>query len=324
MRGMMTAAALFVWQVFVMRINAQKITFREAVKLLFAFLPGFLWALWFLWWHHAATGWTGYHADSPWAPAFQKAEGVQMIRNMAVVAWRWLDFGRVFECGALLFLLLRYGFPKRADQSIARQYLALLVVLIVFLTPSAILYSNISAHRYFIPCFLALHFLVFLLLTSTTSSNRKSHAPRFIRIFLTCLVLALASGNLWIYPRGISMGWDATLAHQPYYALREQAVAFLESENIPFASVGSAFPNLGTGEQLLLNGDQRHFAEKDFARNCYMFTSNIFNDFSENDFERLQNEWLLIRRFSRAGVWIEIYSRKGRGGEPTDNEHFEE
>ncbi|MEZ4967536.1 MAG: hypothetical protein R2791_20005 [Saprospiraceae bacterium] len=323
MRGMMTAAALFVWLVFVLWMNVPVTAFRKAVKLLLAFLPGFLWALWFLWWHHAATGWTGYHADSPWAPAFQKAEGVQMFRNMAVVAWRWLDFGRVFECGALLFLLLQYGFPRRRGQSVARQYLALLVILIVFLTPSAILYSNISAHRYFIPCFLALHFLIVLLLTSRPSHNGKPRTPLFIRIFMTCLVLAIASGNLWVYPRGISMGWDATLAHQPYYALREQAVAFLESENVPFSSVGSAFPNLGTGEQLLLNGDQRHFAEKDFTRNRYMFTSNIFNDFSENDFERLQNEWVLVRRFAHADVWIEIYSRKEQSGRPTQNEHFE-
>lgn len=121
--------------------------------------------------------------------------------------------------------------------------------------------------------------------------------------------MALAFGNLWIYPRGISMGWDATLAHLPYHALRTEAVVFFQKNNIDLQKVGSFFPNLNTGENLSLDGDPRHFAEKDFLRNEYVLASNIFNDLTETDYLILQRDWILLKKWKHAGVRMEIYQR---------------
>jgi hypothetical protein len=92
--------------------------------------------------------------------------------------------------------------------------------------------------------------------------------------------------------------------------LRAEAVAFLEEKKVDFQTVGSAFPNLNTGEHLLLNGDQRRFADKDFSHNQYIFASNIFNDFSESDYDILHRDWVLIWQKKRAGVWVEIYTKR--------------
>ena len=46
------------------------------------------------------------------------------------------------------------------------------------------------------------------------------------------LLAGLISGNLWIYPRNIAQGWDATLAHVPYYNLRIEAINYLDKNNI--------------------------------------------------------------------------------------------
>ena len=315
MRGMMTAGALFVSQILLLQevklirpVSKKKVLrlLRAVISGIPPYVPGFVFAAWYLWWHHAATGWTGYHAGSPWAPAFEKAGASQMLKNIAVVGWRWLDFGRICEWLLIAWLVFRGGDGRqhRDNKKLGTGvFFILCICLTVLLTPSALLFQNLSAHRYFLPCFLAFHLFVFSFINHVASATTRAY-------LFAALIAGFAFGNRWIYPRGISMGWDATLAHLPYHRLRAEAVAFLDSEKIPFEKVGSAFPNLNTGEQLLLNGDNRRFAEKDLARNEYIFSSNIFNDFSEKDLDLLQKHWLAIKHFEQAGVWIDIYRRR--------------
>lgn len=315
-RGMMTAGALAVWTLALdFRIAAfQGLSIRTfsfyvfrffgfSVKKYLPFLPGFAFAAWFLWWHKEATGWSGLNPDSPWAPTFKPAEGLGLVRNLLVVCWRWLDFGRVFEWLVLGWLIWKNRHLKKADP-VAFGLFLLLICLILFLSPSAILFTNVSAHRYFLPGFLVLHLFVFQILT-----NQKVHAsnPSFL---LKILTAALAFGNLWVYPRGVAMGWDATLAHLPYHDLREKAIVYLDTEKIDFQKVGSFFPNLNTGENLMLNGDYRYFSEKDFSRNEYIFISNVFNDISDADYFILKHHWFLIKEWQQAGVRIAIYQKR--------------
>jgi hypothetical protein len=105
------------------------------------------------------------------------------------------------------------------------------------------------------------------------------------------------------------MGWDATLSHLPFHRLRREATAYLEARNIDFADVGSTFPNLNSGELMMLDGDQRRFSDKDFVQNRYFMASNIFNDLSDSDFRILESEWVLEKKWQQAGVWIELYRK---------------
>jgi hypothetical protein len=324
-RGMMTAGALFAWVGFqgfrVSGFQGFKVSGFQgfkffilrfcgfSVKKYFPFLPGFAFAAWFLWWHKEATGWSGLSPNSSWAPAFEPARGWELLKNLFVIGWRWLDFGRVFEWAVLAWLVwknwkLPRNLPSFENLEGLRPLLSLLICLVIFLSPSALLFKNVSAHRYFLPGFLALHFFVFKIVTSQKTSPKN---PSFI---LTILVLTLALGNFWIYPRGIAMGWDSTLAHLPYHRLRAEATAFLEKEKIDFQTVGSFFPNLNTGENLLLNGDPRRFSDKDFLRNEYVFASNIFNDITDTDYDTLRRDWHLIKKWQHASISVEIYRRR--------------
>lgn len=163
------------------------------------------------------------------------------------------------------------------------------------------LYNNLSAHRYFLPGFLALHLLFFHLLCSIDWSRSRK-----IALFVL-LLLGLGTGNRWIYPHGVAVGWDATLAHRPYHALRAEMMRFIDRENIPLEAIGTAFPNINTGENLMLDGDQRSFAEKDFSKNRFVLVSNIFNDFSSAEHHYLKQEWVLLKRCESWGVWLELY-----------------
>ena len=180
----------------------------------------------------------------------------------------------------------------------------LLILTWLLLSPSALLYHNLSAHRYFLAGFLTFHLLVFQWIVQADWNGR-------VKSWLfSLLTVALATGHFWVYPQGISMDWDSTLAHQPYHQLRAEALVFLEKEKIDFQTVGSFFPNLSSGEHLQLNGDPRRLAELDWQRNTYIFASNVFNDLSSADYARLRQHWDLLYRRAHAGVWIEIYRRR--------------
>jgi hypothetical protein len=329
MRGMMTAAALFVFcTVDPLSTKSGAGTARaewrsmmaERGSILFLFLPGFAFAAFFLLHHHREAGWTGFHPGSPWSPAFERVTGAGFLKNIAVLGWRWLDFGRIFEW--LLAGGLLYRFLQKKGKPPARRLLLLCLVLLVFLSPSALLYQNLSAHRYFLPCFAAFHLLIFQWFFgrpdfsgfSTPENLRRPENPKNPGrpfIFGTLLLL-LALGNFWIYPRDTSMGWDSTLAHLPYHRLRADALEWLDRRNIDLQSVGTAFPNINTGENLLLNGDQRSMRAIDFSQNNFIFASNVFNDVSEADYAVLERDWKQVWRKKHAGVWVEIYARKPR------------
>jgi len=300
MRGMMVAAGLFAWQLAVQVVQTRKLP--NILRLGAAFLPGFAFAAGFLWWHQEATGWTGFHANSPWAPAFERAQGAGFLKNLLVLGWRWTDLGRIFEWLALGVLALHWR-RKKLDGAWL-QWILLLAALMLFLSPSALLYRNLSAHRYFLPAFLAMHLLVICLLGRSDFTSWKK------KCLLALLFLGLGTGNCWIYPRGISMDWDSTLAHRPYHRLRTEMMQYIEKEKIPLSGIGTAFPNVNAGEHLLLNGDRRIFAEKDFRQNRYMLASNVFNDFSEADYVLMQREWLLVKKSACCGVWIELYKKR--------------
>lgn len=306
MRGMMTAAAFLAWRIVLYCAPPQnrRRQSTELAREVLCFLPGFGLAIGFLAWHYQTSGWIGFHANSPWAPAFQRADLSGFLRNIAVLGWRFLDFGRFAEWLAPAILIWIWRSQNRHSESFLIRFKSiipwglLLLCLAVFLLPSALLYHNLSAHRYFLPVYIATHILFFKFIL-----NFKSN------IYYWIVVFSLATGNLWVYPRGISMDWDSTLLHRAYHPLRAEAINWMTAQHIPFESVGSAFPNLNTGENLRLDGDFRCFSEADFSKNAYIFASNIFNDFSRADYEVLKREWVLEKRFVRCGVWIEIYKR---------------
>ncbi len=173
----------------------------------------------------------------------------------------------------------------------------------ICLLPTALLFQNLSAHRYFLPAFLAFHLLVFQALAQANFSKIKKNC------LLAALCLGLGTGNLWHYPTGVATGWDATLASLPYHDLRRQAIAYLSAQNIDFQTVGTAFPNINRIEDTDLNDDPRSFAPADFAQNRYILWSNIFNDFEKADLERLEREWRLVKKWERAGVSLRLFQR---------------
>jgi hypothetical protein len=301
MRGMMTAGALFVFELITTFRRTDSIS-GSAKQLWWKYLPGGLLGGGFLLWHYLETGWMGYHTGSSWAAAFAPVNAKGFIRNILVVGFRWLDFGRVAEW--LLLLRLAWYYFKKKNEGPSMEWLLLGAILVVFLTPTALLYNNLSATRYFIPIFLWLHLFFFQWMMS-----RTSQLPILKSLVITLLIGFFALNNCLAGPW--SMDWDCTLAHQPYHEARKEALTWLNNQDINFSTVGTAFPNLNTSENIDLNGDSREFAEIDFKKNDYILVSNVFNDFKPLDYRLLyQYQFSPVEKFDSGPVRMVLYQRK--------------
>jgi hypothetical protein len=294
MRGMVASAALGTWQLVYLRERCRPLH-------ILAYIPGILLAAGFLMWHYREAGWIGHHPGSPWQPAFERVDMVGAARNALILGWRWADLGRWAEW----VVLVAFGWTYRKHYARSTQpWLMLLLLTALLLAPSALLYANLGAHRYFLPVFMALHLAVLWAI---------AHAPRThaqnIRL-MTLLVVSLGFGNLWVYPHGVAMTWDSTLVHRSYHGLRADVVRYMDQNGIPFDQTGSAFPNLNTGAHLLLNGDQRCFSPFDPEKQSYILASNVFNDIDKRDLEALGASWVRIRHREQGGIWMSLYARK--------------
>jgi len=130
------------------------------------------------------------------------------------------------------------------------------------------------------------------------------------RMIYVIALAGLISGNFWIYPDHIAKGWDSTLAHLPYYKIRSEMIQYIVKQKIPFDQVGTEFPNTATFENIDLNGSMKFFPEKNMKTNPYIFYSNIFNDFSDQELIDLKTNWNVLKKIKRCGVYGILYKRK--------------
>jgi hypothetical protein len=115
-----------------------------------------------------------------------------------------------------------------------------------------------------------------------------------------------ATGHLWIYPEKTTVIWDSTLAHLPYYQLREECFDYIDENNFNYNEISGGFCLY----------DDRRFVElknagKIVGRNIdrkYFIYSNVSNVPDEwiDDFHN-KNLWKPIKSFKKGFVSIIIY-----------------
>ncbi len=300
LRGMMLVAVLFLYGCWG-HWPPVRPTVRWVWQRMSSYLPAGIIALAFLWGHYQYAGWIGYHADSPWAPSFERVGLMGGIRNVGLLVWRVLDFGRV---GATLFIIVGLGMillGRKKWTASGKALLTLLGLSILVLTPTLVLHQHLSAHRYLMPVTTLLTFLVVYLLGEVVPSKP------WRRGIFGAIVVLLLTGNLWVYPTKVAQGWDSTLAHWPYYSLRQKMLDWLETENIPLQQVGTAFPNIGHLRYIDLREGKPGMLPFDLRKHRYIFYSNVFNDLSDADLDELDQHWAVKKRFDRWKISVILY-----------------
>ena len=307
-RGMMVVVALYLFDLLRSRLPGAPddgLPFLKAtMQKTWPRVPAGLFALAFLSCHYTATGWIGYHPHSPWAPTFERVDFSGFLFNTGILGWRLLDYGRLFLWIVLFALLLRKFRRHRFDYR-SLQFLLLLGITLIVLSPSLLLHKYLLNHRYLLPIYISLTLAAVFFLFDEKALQART------RNFLYALVfLGLLTGNLWIYPKKIAQGWDATLAHLPHYALRRQLFEELDRRNIPYDQVGTAFPEIGPLKYHDLSGRTPGFAEKDLSGQQYIFYANTMNDFSDEELMELEENWRELLRLETGGVCMILYERE--------------
>jgi len=310
-RGMMVAFLVFIWQYFFIRRRREsQARLAHLVDVLYPYLPGGMMASLYLVYHYWATAWIGYHANSEWAPSFAFADIQQVLKNGIVLIWRLLDFGRLFLVGGILFMIWilwnRNSLIKGLIDPQLKKVWALLVILLIGLGFSFLIYAGLQQHRYLIPVYLSLTLLFFLIIKELPSDR---WTPKLKSLFVGGVAVGLLTGNLWIYPDRISQGWDSTLAHWPFFELRSQMLAYINTSEIPLEEIGTAFPEIGAVKFKNLSEDLSGFKAKDMQTDKFILYSNIMNDYSDTELWRLREEWEVLHEIRKRGVKMILYRR---------------
>lgn len=271
---------------------------RYIVPFLFAALVSLLWYAY----HYSQSGWFLFQPDSPWA-SNQRFAGISgMLFNAGLIGWRILDFGRLvlWIPGTVWLLgLLRSQTIDPTERRLTAIFLVPLVVLSLLLLP----FSNPIAHRYLLP--------VFVLALPWFSWRIQQLDPTRSRFFIIALVAVLGFGHRWIYPDKVAQGWDASLAHLPYFSLMSKAWSEIPEP----AKVFTEFP-LYKPMQLIRPGSKQEResfqkAGEDWLSRDYILYSNIINDIPEYAYEEITSVWPMEREWEQGKVFLRLYRKPG-------------
>lgn len=305
MRGMMLSICLIFLDVYVnygFKKNITKDYIQLLLKRAILYSPALLLFIVFSIYHYQATGWIGYHKDSPWADCFERVDFKGFIRNIFFLGWRLIDFGRIGVW--LVFILLFIKYKTLIFKDTKNHALYYLFIVIIILLPLNMLWAkNLMGHRYLIPIYLSFSLLTVSLLFSDFVKSQY----RLLLIFIW-LIVSL-TGNLWIYPNKIAKGWDSTLAHLPYYKLRQETLSYLDSNKIDFKDVDTFFPNYYSLDDIDLNNDKRYFDNYTIEnKSKYILYSNIFN-VDDNVYDFMMKHYTSIKEFKKNGVVFMVLKR---------------
>jgi hypothetical protein len=299
LRGMMLAFAFYIYELYLLN-KAGQLSFNYSFKTIRPYLPGgFLGGLYLLF-HFYSKSWLVYHESSPWAGSFEIIGITGMLKNILVLVWRFLDFGFIFICLGTAYMLVNKSITLSKK---SLDLLALIAILFIFTGIPLIFYQALTGHRYLLPIYILLSFIFLLFFKDAILIKWKKN------VLLMFVLTGMFSGNFWVYPDSIAQGWDVTLAHTPYYQLRENVIEFLNEEGIDIRQVGTKFPAKTPNKYLYLNEDLSGFKEADLKTDRYILYSNIFNDFSDEEYLDLQTNWSPIFKKEVRFVHFYLYKR---------------
>ncbi len=262
-RGIFALAAIFITCFLLHRAR-----FYSWIKF---FVPGVLFfAAWYAY-HYYKTGYI-FAPENGWSAQRGLADAHQIFKN-------GISLGRVlFDMGiCVLFFANVFIFFKKPKLPL--RYLIWICPFLVFAF-SFVFFTNPINHRYFLVCFV----LMLLPVLKWLDGKRILYAAG--------LFVLLLAGNFQIYPGKISNAWDCTLAHIPYYLLREDF-----KNNSDSYVTGTVFPMNTSWQQTNLTGDTARLVNVNggsIDSLQYILYSNIGNDFSDEQLDALQH-WELVK-----------------------------
>lgn len=274
---------------------------REKAKLwpwLTAFAPGLLAAAAWLGWHYVHTGWFMMTPADEWAGQRQGLGPADMLRQVAVILFRFADNGRVLLFCFLTILTIKY-WSRLKEYPVALILAALLLAFVPLFIPV----SNPPGHRYFLLIYSMSIVLVCQLACQLGAGLRNS--------MLGLILAAFISAHFWTLPDGMAKGWDASLAYWPYAQLEAQALEQAQARGIAPTSIYSSFP--ATEDAYYTRLAEQHQRLQPIANDTtgtarYYLYSNLFND-DEAAWQPIIARSRLIYEQKAGQVYVRLYQR---------------
>jgi hypothetical protein len=295
-RGMFLCLGIFLIdmcvRVFVRKDNFKKIiTLKTFIPYILGAVPAVIYLIWRL----SSFGWLITHPDSPWEELWHFVTMEEFALNVASLAQRFMDFGRLSILAVIVFGLIKKWKSLDTNKST-------LIFISVFSTIGIVLVSlfstNTIGHRYFIVSYLSFALLSFILIQDF----------KYMKSIYAGLLISLIAGNFIVYSDRFAQGWDSSLAHIPYWDLRKNTIKYMDNNQISISETASFFPNCTSIDNIELNGDMRSFVIFTGKEN-YVFYSNVYN-LSDNDIEILNENYYVLKSFEKRNVRVELMKKK--------------
>ncbi|MBN1363659.1 MAG: hypothetical protein JW976_02530 [Syntrophaceae bacterium] len=277
----------------------KKIRIRDYVK----YIPGVFSLFLFLLLFKINKGWVVHNTVSDaWDTSGQYASFYRMIWNTIILIWRLIDFGRIGIFIVLLFFLFKsISIRKFQDDTVRILFLIIISQFILFF-PILVTSQIPFGHRYFLPIIVPAIILAIYWIINYT---------RLSQLWLTCIFILLISGHFWLYPMGVSQGWDATTIHWNYFRVSEEMYSYIEENNIQKDQIGTFFPNNNSRYLSHIGTDKSDIYGGVPFQNKYVLYSNAFNVHPEvlSTLFSESSDWKLIKKFTRNRIFIGLYTK---------------
>jgi len=301
-RGIFLTISLFTIYCVYLNSNIKKVKVLNVIKPFL--LAAFAIIIWYLY-HWLATGYFFQSSNSGWAVNNTATNTSILIKNLIYTVWRFFDFGRWIILVSLIPLII---YLKRSKKDWFNQHVKLVLLCFVIVSSILILAVSITKspplHRYYIVSYLFASILFLQLL------SKIEIAALYKKLSFAIVSLSLITGHLWVYPDYIAQGWDGSLAHLPFFKMKDKMLNYIESENISRKDVLTDFPLINANYYSDLGFTRNDFIPKHKAKmneKDYILQSNICNGFSDGELIDLKTNWILQKEFKKRGVYLRLY-----------------
>ena len=84
-------------------------------------------------------------------------------------------------------------------------------------------------------------------------------------------------------------------------------ISYIEKNDLPFGQIGTESPNTIVFKFIDAGEDGRSFPRADLQRDQYVFYSNVFNMFGDEEIDMLKTEWILEKEYKFMQVKVSLY-----------------
>lgn len=267
------------------------------IRLLLPYLPALILTTVYYGSYFYYMGW--FFTDSGFGEAHKAPDSFKLVTGNI------LDLGlRLLENGRIIFWIIAgiSGYKLIRNKLILSEQSKFMVILFTLLTMLYVLFACITKMpfltRYFMPHILLL--ILFGMLYIVNHTSNKS-------IYIVLILLFEISGHFWIYPEKMTKIWDSTLAHMPFYSLREECYDYINEHDIDYNDISAGFCMYDNRQFYDLTPNTGEIIGRDMNRKYFIY-SNISN-IPDDDIVKFKDpvRWKPLNKFEKWPVTIILY-----------------